>query len=253
MRGSFPGACIPPAAAPAHPALHTRHDTLAIRMATRGQRLHMSGMGCGVRNKLGHLSALRHPPFRHSPRHHSIHEAVTKAKDWAGFDFLSGFAVSSSFRTVSATRLINFSVIGISIARLILVVQGQWDADESWAYDPMLAIETSEIGGTLIALSVPGLKPLFDKLFSSPGSGTNASSTFQSGAHGGASKSLYKANGMGDFGWTIQGGEEDGKLSKDTEDTKSTDVILRDVQFVVEDQDLDERALKPRPVSSSLK
>jgi hypothetical protein len=29
----------------------------------------------------------------------------------------------------------------------------------------MLAIENAEIGGTLIALSIPGLKPLFDRFF----------------------------------------------------------------------------------------
>jgi hypothetical protein len=45
-------------------------------------------------------------------------------------------------------------------------VVGQWAADGSWYYDPMLAIETSEIGGTLIALSIPALKPLFGNLFS---------------------------------------------------------------------------------------
>ncbi|KAF5022894.1 hypothetical protein F66182_5054 [Fusarium sp. NRRL 66182] len=56
------------------------------------------------------------------------------------------------------------SVIAISIARLVLVIEGQWQQDMSWAYNPMLAIEVSEIGATLIALSVPGVKPLFDKL-----------------------------------------------------------------------------------------
>ncbi|KAF5712594.1 integral membrane protein pth11 [Fusarium globosum] len=55
------------------------------------------------------------------------------------------------------------SVIGISITRLVFVIEGQWNADMSWAYNPMLAIEVSEIGATLIALSVPGVKPLFDK------------------------------------------------------------------------------------------
>lgn len=44
-------------------------------------------------------------------------------------------------------------------------MKGQWVTDGSWYYDPMLAIETSEIGGTLIALSVPGLKPLFGSWF----------------------------------------------------------------------------------------
>ncbi|KAI8670032.1 hypothetical protein NCS56_00807100 [Fusarium sp. Ph1] len=55
------------------------------------------------------------------------------------------------------------SVIAISITRLVFVIEGQWNADMSWAYNPMLAIEVSEIGATLIALSVPGLKPLVDK------------------------------------------------------------------------------------------
>lgn len=52
-------------------------------------------------------------------------------------------------------------VIGISIARLYLCVVGQWASDGSWYYDPQLAIEVAEIGGTLIALSFPSLKPLF--------------------------------------------------------------------------------------------
>ncbi|KAF4961258.1 hypothetical protein FSARC_10240 [Fusarium sarcochroum] len=55
------------------------------------------------------------------------------------------------------------SVIAISITRLAFVIEGQWQTDMSWAYNPMLAIEVSEIGATLIALSVPGVKPLFDK------------------------------------------------------------------------------------------
>ena len=46
------------------------------------------------------------------------------------------------------------------------MVEGQWRPDSSWNYDPMLAIENAEIGGTLIALSIPGLKPLFDRFFS---------------------------------------------------------------------------------------
>lgn len=56
-----------------------------------------------------------------------------------------------------------FRVIIISAARVYLVVEGQWRPDSSWNYDPMLAIENAEIGGTLIALSIPGLKPLFDR------------------------------------------------------------------------------------------
>lgn len=51
-------------------------------------------------------------------------------------------------------------VIGISITRLYLCVVGQWRADGSWYYDPQLTIEVAEVGGTLMALSIPGLKPL---------------------------------------------------------------------------------------------
>ena len=56
-------------------------------------------------------------------------------------------------------------VIGISCARMYFVIVGQWEADESWSYDYLLAIEVSEIGATLVALSVPALKPLFGSMF----------------------------------------------------------------------------------------
>lgn len=49
----------------------------------------------------------------------------------------------------------------ISGARIFLVCLGQWSSDNTWYYDPQLATEMSEIGATLIALSVPALKPLF--------------------------------------------------------------------------------------------
>ncbi|KAJ5653760.1 hypothetical protein N7490_000763 [Penicillium lividum] len=57
-------------------------------------------------------------------------------------------------------------VIVISCIRIWLVVKGQWAADGSWAYNPMLCVENAEIAGTLIALSVPALKPVFGNLFS---------------------------------------------------------------------------------------
>ncbi|KAK4540017.1 hypothetical protein LTR36_009833 [Oleoguttula mirabilis] len=56
-------------------------------------------------------------------------------------------------------------VIAISCARMYLVIVGQWDVDESWSYDPLLAVESSEIGSTLIALSIPALKPFFGSVF----------------------------------------------------------------------------------------
>ena len=56
------------------------------------------------------------------------------------------------------------SVIAISVTRLVLVAKGQWEPDMSWYYNPLLAVEVAEIGSTLIALSIPGVKPLFDLL-----------------------------------------------------------------------------------------
>lgn len=57
------------------------------------------------------------------------------------------------------------SVIVISCVRLYLVLEGLVATDISWPYGPMLAIESAEIGATMIALSVPALKPLFGSLF----------------------------------------------------------------------------------------
>ncbi|KAK2048023.1 hypothetical protein LZ31DRAFT_459427 [Colletotrichum somersetense] len=56
-------------------------------------------------------------------------------------------------------------VCAISVARLILVISGQWQPDQSWIYSPLLAIEVSEIGATLIALSIPGVRPLATELY----------------------------------------------------------------------------------------
>ncbi|KAJ5757731.1 uncharacterized protein N7511_006425 [Penicillium nucicola] len=56
-------------------------------------------------------------------------------------------------------------VIVISAIRVWLVAVGQWASDGSWAYNPMLCIENAEIAGTLVALSVPALKPVFGNLF----------------------------------------------------------------------------------------
>lgn len=68
-------------------------------------------------------------------------------------------------------------VIGISVTRLYLCVVGQWATDGSWYYNPQLAIEVAEIGGTLIALSIPGLKPLFALWYESMR--TSVGSTFR--------------------------------------------------------------------------
>ncbi|WDK22804.1 hypothetical protein CGRA01v4_14094 [Colletotrichum graminicola] len=56
-------------------------------------------------------------------------------------------------------------VVAISVARLILVINGQWQPDQSWIYSPLLAIEVSEIGATLVALSIPGIRPLATDIY----------------------------------------------------------------------------------------
>ena len=57
------------------------------------------------------------------------------------------------------------AVIGISALRLYLCVVGQWATDGSWYYDPQLVIEVAEVGGTLMALSVPGIKPMLGLMY----------------------------------------------------------------------------------------
>ncbi|KAF6821132.1 integral membrane protein pth11-like protein [Colletotrichum musicola] len=56
-------------------------------------------------------------------------------------------------------------VVAISVVRLILVINGQWQPDQSWIYSPLLAIEVAEVGATLIALSIPGIRPLVDECY----------------------------------------------------------------------------------------
>jgi hypothetical protein len=57
------------------------------------------------------------------------------------------------------------SVIVISAVRVWLVAAGQWAEDGSWVYNPMLCVENAEIAATLVALSVPALKPVFGNVF----------------------------------------------------------------------------------------
>lgn len=56
-------------------------------------------------------------------------------------------------------------MIVISAIRVWLVAEGQWRSDGSWAYNPMMCVESAEIAATLVALSVPALKPVFGNLF----------------------------------------------------------------------------------------
>ncbi|UNI17962.1 hypothetical protein JDV02_004265 [Purpureocillium takamizusanense] len=90
------------------------------------------------------------------------------------------------------------AVIAISITRLVLVILGQWQTDMSWSYNPMLGVETSEIGATLIALSVPGVKPLFDRFILRKDGGHSHS--------GGSQYQMHGSTGGGGGGKRSRGG-----------------------------------------------
>lgn len=58
------------------------------------------------------------------------------------------------------------SVIGVSSARLGILSKGIYYDDQSWYYGPMLGLEGAEIGGTMMALSIPALKVFYDRTVS---------------------------------------------------------------------------------------
>ncbi|KAL2201809.1 hypothetical protein CC79DRAFT_185706 [Sarocladium strictum] len=70
------------------------------------------------------------------------------------------------------------AVVAISITRLVLVILGQWEADMSWSYNPLLGVEVSEIGATLIALSIPGAKQTWDIVFFRKKDDTQANASY---------------------------------------------------------------------------
>ncbi|KAH7147007.1 hypothetical protein B0J13DRAFT_553040 [Dactylonectria estremocensis] len=65
-------------------------------------------------------------------------------------------------------------VIIISSYRLHLIVASNIP-DSQWLYGPTLTVQMAEIGATLISLSMPGLKPLFDKYIKKGVSGSSQS------------------------------------------------------------------------------
>ena len=50
--------------------------------------------------------------------------------------------------------------MALSVVRIYLIYIGTFADDFSWYYNPQLVVESAEVGGTLIALSIPGLKPI---------------------------------------------------------------------------------------------
>ena len=143
------------------------------------------------------------------------------------------------------------SVIAISIARLVLVILGQWEPDMSWSYNPMLGVEVSEIGATLIALSVPGVKPLVDKFIlrrdvSTGGSGGVSSKYGKPGgsSRGTALRSLTlrpEHDVLGSVDTSAQGGRfREANRSRDNQSDHSADGILVKVDFQIKEHHTDD-------------
>ncbi|KAF7562653.1 hypothetical protein G7046_g1469 [Stylonectria norvegica] len=136
-------------------------------------------------------------------------------------------------------------VIGISIARLVLVIQGQWQADMSWAYNPMLGVEVSEIGATLIALSVPGVKPLVDRFVLRKDLSAGSGGGSKYGKAGGSSRGTALRslafrpdhNVLGSQNASAEGGTHfrEGDSLKDTHSEHSADGILVKVDFHIKE------------------
>ncbi|KAH0591887.1 hypothetical protein MHUMG1_10398 [Metarhizium humberi] len=56
-------------------------------------------------------------------------------------------------------------VIGISAGRIVIVTKYGYETDETFEYAflNLLCVEVAEVGATIIAVSIPGVKPLVDK------------------------------------------------------------------------------------------
>ncbi|GLA15480.1 hypothetical protein AnigIFM62618_002021 [Aspergillus niger] len=148
-------------------------------------------------------------------------------------------------------------VLVISCVRLWLVIVGQWSSDGSWAYDPMLAIETSEVGGTLIALSIPAMKSLFGswfshlKAYSSRAGGTSGKPSGAQRAYGRSWETGVKLSSLGtrtaaDDAYKVNigvGGDPSlrGPTSEGTKHSRndgSSEDLLMDVSFSPEERQL---------------
>ncbi|CAI7619166.1 unnamed protein product [Penicillium bialowiezense] len=97
-------------------------------------------------------------------------------------------------------------VILISAIRVWLVAKGQWASDGSWAYNPMLCVENAEIAATLVALSVPALKPVFGSLF--------AHLTEYTSSHTRSRSTKMRSHGIGQSKTTASGALSNNRDSK---------------------------------------
>ncbi|KAH6888466.1 hypothetical protein B0T10DRAFT_562041 [Thelonectria olida] len=135
------------------------------------------------------------------------------------------------------------SVVSISITRLVLVIEGQWQPDQSWSYNPMLGVEVSEIGATLISLSVPGVKPLFDRFImrKDPSKGSSGQSRYgkqSNNSRGTALRSLNirpEHDVLASRDTSAEGNYRSHNESKDNQSETSADGILVQVDFQIKE------------------
>ncbi|KAH7131562.1 hypothetical protein B0J13DRAFT_626634 [Dactylonectria estremocensis] len=143
-------------------------------------------------------------------------------------------------------------VIAISITRLVLVIEGQWQADQSWSYNAQLGVEVAEIGATLIALSVPGVKPLVDKFvlrkdLSKGSTGDTRYGKAGSSARGTALRSLNlrpEHNVLASRDTSAEGRANfrSGNTSNDNRSETSADGILVKVDFRIKEDSRGDRS-----------
>lgn len=123
-------------------------------------------------------------------------------------------------------------------------MRGLWESDSTWSYDSILSIEVSEIGATMIALSVPGVKPLFDRfiLRKDPSAGSNGQTKYGNGKQSSTSRgialrslNLRPEHNMLTSGTLGKGNFQSANQSRDNQSENSAQGILVNVDFQIKE------------------
>ncbi|KFG80757.1 hypothetical protein MANI_026409 [Metarhizium anisopliae] len=113
---------------------------------------------------------------RHTCMHwfqvYSIISSISLASDFLLFGIpavmLKGLQLARKQKLQLACILLpGILVIGLSAARVVLVINYGWESDRKiefqFSFLKLLCLEVAEVSATIIAVSVPGVKPLVDK------------------------------------------------------------------------------------------